>query len=94
MVRTETPWSLTVHTSGPLTNQRTGDVIPLQRFQSRLSGTSRWVPFREGSSLALRAQPPAPNGRVVTFDYSVIIIPTDAPGQYDTSVEYTISAAP
>lgn len=93
-VHSETRWSLFVSTSGPLTNLDTGDIIPLQRFQWRLSGESSWTPFRSGSMLVLGKQPPVPDGRKIVLDYSVIITRADAPGRYDTNVTYTVSAAP
>ncbi len=93
-VQSETRWSLFVSTSGPLTNPDTGDIIPLQRFQWRLSGERSWTSFRSGSMLVLGKQPPAPDGRKVVLDYSVIITRTDDPGRYDTGVTYTVSAAP
>lgn len=93
-VRSHTRWSLSVTTSGPLTNRQTGRSIPLQRFQWRLSGEDNWTPFRNGSSLVLRDQPRAPNGRAIVFDYSVIVAPTDRPGRYSTGITYTVSAAP
>lgn len=93
-VQSETSWSLSVSTSGPLTNTDTGDIIPLQRFQWRLSGDTSWTPFRSGPVLVLGNQPPAPDSRRVVLDYSVIITRADTAGRYDTDLAYTVSAAP
>jgi len=93
-VRSETRWSLSVTASGPLTDPDTGNTLPLDRFQWRLSEYGRWSPFPDGSAVALSRQAPSPDGTMLTFDYSIIILPTDAPGRYATSVDYTISAAP